>query len=78
MQLISTTRVAEKLSVSGRKVRDLMKAGELPAVRVGRCLRFREEDVDALIRRRYQTNLADPNQPKRDKQHSEGVGGKSN
>ena len=66
MQLITTARVAKQLSVSGRKVRDLMKAGELPAVRVGRCLRFREEDVDAFIRRRYQTNLADPNQSKRD------------
>ena len=51
MHLISTARVAEKLSVSGRKVRDLMKAGELPAVRVGRCLRFRVEDVETFIRR---------------------------
>ena len=62
MQLISTARVAEKLSVSGRTVRNLLKAGELPALRVGRCLRFREEDVDAFIGRRCATNLADPNQ----------------
>lgn len=72
MQLISTARVAEKLAVSGRKVRDLMKAGELPTVRVGRCLRFREEDVEAFIRRQYQTNLAGPNPSTRDTQHSGG------
>ena len=54
MQLINTSSVAKKLSVSCRMVRILLKAGELPAVRVGRCLRFREEDVDAFIRRQYQ------------------------
>ena len=54
MQLINTSSVAKELSVSCRMVRILLKAGELPAVRVGRCLRFREEDVDAFIRRQNQ------------------------
>jgi excisionase family DNA binding protein len=37
-------------------VRKLIEKTELPAVRVGRCVRLREDDVDALIRRGYTGN----------------------
>ncbi len=34
-------------------IRKLIAANELPSVRVGRCVRLREDDVDALLRRGY-------------------------
>jgi hypothetical protein len=34
-------------------IRKLIALTELPSVRVGRCLRLRDDDVEALIRRGY-------------------------
>lgn len=31
----------------------LIKAGELPAIRVGKAYRLREDDVDAYLTKRY-------------------------
>ena len=45
--------VAELLRVSSMTVYRLIKAGDLPAVRVGRSFRVRDVDVDAYLASRY-------------------------
>jgi excisionase family DNA binding protein len=51
--LLKTDEVAETLSVSDRTVRDLVADGKLAAIRFGPRghLRFRREDVEALLER---------------------------
>ena len=44
------------LRVTSRTIYRLIKAGDLPAVRVGRQWRFRQSDLDAWLSRQ-QTNL---------------------
>jgi excisionase family DNA binding protein len=46
---LTTTEVLEYLHVNLRTVYRLLKAGRLPAVRVGRQWRFRKADVDAWL-----------------------------
>jgi len=46
---LTTTEVIEYLQVNLRTVYRLLKAGKLPAVRVGRQWRFRKADVDAWL-----------------------------
>lgn len=41
------------MRVSSMTVYRLIKAGDLPAVRVGRSFRVREEDVDRYLGSRY-------------------------
>jgi len=53
MQLNTIRHTATRLSVSAATIRRLIERAELPVVRVGRCVRLREDDVDALIRRGY-------------------------
>jgi excisionase family DNA binding protein len=48
---LTTTEVIEYLQVNLRTVYRLLKAGKLPAVRVGRQWRFRKADVDAWLER---------------------------
>jgi excisionase family DNA binding protein len=45
--------VADIMRVSTMTVYRLIKAGDLPAVRVGKSFRLREDDVDAYLSRRY-------------------------
>ncbi|MEA2497891.1 MAG: hypothetical protein QOH26_296 [Actinomycetota bacterium] len=45
--------VARQLRVSNMTVYRLVKAGELPAVRVGRGYRIRESDVLRYLEKRY-------------------------
>lgn len=51
MQLSTIGQVADRLAVSSATIRRLIAMAKLPIVRVGRCVRLREEDVQALIRR---------------------------
>ena len=51
MQLHTIRQAATRLAVSTTTIRRLIKMTELPAIRIGRCVRLREEDVEALIRR---------------------------
>ena len=51
MQLHTISEVAQRLAVSSPTIRRLIARAELPTVRVGRCLRLRDDDVEALIRR---------------------------
>ncbi len=50
---VTVGEVARKLRVSNMTVYRLIQAGELPAVRVGKSYRLREEDVDAYLAARY-------------------------
>ncbi len=46
---LTTERVLEYLQVNLRTVYRLIKAGKIPAVRVGRQWRFRKRDIDAWL-----------------------------
>jgi excisionase family DNA binding protein len=48
-QLLNVRQVAETLAVSVRQVWKLVSLGELPVIRVGRCTRFDQRDVQAWI-----------------------------
>lgn len=45
--------VAEELRVSDMTVYRLIHSGELPALRVGKSYRIREDDFDAYVARRF-------------------------
>src|ERR1700676_5129848 len=46
---LTTEEVLEYLQVNLRTVYSLIKAGKIPAVRVGRQWRFRKRDIDAWL-----------------------------
>lgn len=50
---VTVGEVARQLRVSNMTVYRLISAGELPAVRIGKSYRLREEDVDAYLSSRY-------------------------
>ena len=49
-KLIKADQVAERLSVAPATIRKWIHFGWLPVVRLGRSVRVREEDCDALAR----------------------------
>jgi excisionase family DNA binding protein len=49
----TVAEVASLLRVSNMTVYRLVQAGELPAVRVGRSYRIREQDVDSYLASHY-------------------------
>jgi len=51
--LLAAGDVAKTLALSVRSVRRLIASGELPSVRLGRAVRVRQIDVDALIGRQW-------------------------
>lgn len=55
-QLLTAGEVAEMLRVSTMTVYRLIRAGELPAVRVGRSYRVRQGDLDGYL----EDQLVDP------------------
>ena len=52
-RLLTPNEVAEALRVSSMTVYRLIKAGDLPAARIGRSFRIREDDVDAYLQARF-------------------------
>ena len=52
-RFLTVQEVADLMRVSSMTVYRLIKAGELPAVRVGRSFRVSEPDVDAYLAARY-------------------------
>jgi excisionase family DNA binding protein len=50
---VTVAEVARQLRVCNMTVYRLISAGELPAVRVGKSYRLREEDVDAYLAASY-------------------------
>jgi excisionase family DNA binding protein len=54
---LTTDEVLDYLKVTSRTIYRLIRAGDLPAVRIGRQWRFRQSDLDAwLDRQRASTN----------------------
>ncbi len=51
-QLLTVHQAARRLNVSRSAVYALIERGVLPAIRLGRAIRFRPEDVDELYRQR--------------------------
>jgi excisionase family DNA binding protein len=52
-RFLTVAEVASLLRVSTMTVYRLIKAGDLPAVRVGRSYRVAEDDVDGYLARQY-------------------------
>ncbi|MEO7556702.1 MAG: helix-turn-helix domain-containing protein [Acidimicrobiales bacterium] len=52
-RLLTVAEVASLLRVSNMTVYRLLKAGELPSVRIGKSFRVREDDLDAYLADRY-------------------------
>jgi excisionase family DNA binding protein len=52
-KFLTPQEVADLLRVSSMTVYRLIKAAELPAVRVGKAYRIREDDIDRYLAARY-------------------------
>ena len=52
-QVLTVAEVARALRVSNMTVYRLISSGQLPAVRVGKSYRLREEDVDHYLAARF-------------------------
>jgi excisionase family DNA binding protein len=52
-RFFTVAEVAHQLRVSNMTVYRLVKAGQIPAVRVGRGYRLREDDVRKYLEQRY-------------------------
>jgi excisionase family DNA binding protein len=52
-RFLTVTEVADLLRLSKMTVYRLINAGELPAVRIGKSFRVREDDLDAFIASQY-------------------------
>ena len=52
-RFLTVSEVAEALRVSNMTVYRLINSGELPAVRIGKSFRLREEDVDRYLGGRF-------------------------
>jgi excisionase family DNA binding protein len=57
--LLSKLEAAKRLGLSARTVHDLIKRGDLPAVRFGSRVLIRPTDIDALIDGRIATATKD-------------------
>jgi len=53
--LLKIQEVADKLSISENQVYVLKTTGKLPFIKIGRSLRFDEEDITDFIRKRKRT-----------------------
>lgn len=52
--LLTVAEVAEKLRLNQQTVRNWIDAGSLPAIRVGRRVRIKREDLDRILESGYQ------------------------
>jgi excisionase family DNA binding protein len=52
-RFLTAGEVAERMRVSKMTVYRLIRAGKLPAVRIGRAFRVREDDVEAYLDSSY-------------------------
>jgi excisionase family DNA binding protein len=52
-RFVTVSEVANLLRVSNMTVYRLVQAGQLPAIRVGRSYRIREDDVDKYLAAQY-------------------------
>jgi excisionase family DNA binding protein len=49
-RLLTVSEAAKQLSLSERTLRRMIASGDLPAVRLGRAVRVRQEEVFYLVR----------------------------
>jgi excisionase family DNA binding protein len=56
VNLLSVEQVAEYVGLSIYTVRRLARIGALPAAKIGRSYRFKQDDLDAYIRKQYKEN----------------------
>lgn len=56
-QLITVTEAAERLGLSRSKMYELLAAGEMPSVRIGRTRRIDTEDLVAFVEQHRQPAL---------------------
>ena len=54
MTMLTPEEVAEKLRVHPNTVRDYLKQGILPGIKLGRAWRVEEKDLEAFIKERKQ------------------------
>ena len=52
-RFLTVAEVAAIVRVSTMTVYRLIKAGDIPAIRVGKSFRLREDDVDAYLSKQY-------------------------
>jgi excisionase family DNA binding protein len=52
-RFLTVNEVADLLRVSSMTIYRLIKEGEMPAVRVGKSYRLREDDIDAYLAKQY-------------------------
>jgi len=50
-RLMTSKNAAKYLCISERKLWDMTKTGEIPAVRLGRAVRYDRSDLDSFIQR---------------------------
>lgn len=50
LRLLTVSDAAKQLSLSERTLRRMITGGDLPAFRLGRAIRIRQEDVFHLVR----------------------------
>lgn len=55
-KLLKPHEVAERLNVSKPQVYLMLRNGEIPVVRIGRCVRVREIDLEEYIQRNLEQN----------------------
>jgi len=58
--LISGREAAKLLSVCERTLYSLTKAGEIPAVRIGRAVRYSVDELQAWVRRASEKKCENP------------------
>lgn len=51
-RLLTARQVADRLGLSTETVLSWVRRGELPAFKLGRAIRFREDDLDAWLAQR--------------------------
>jgi len=51
-KMLTPSEIAEKLNLHPNTVRDYLKAGVLPGVKLGRVWRVEEEDLDKFLKER--------------------------
>jgi excisionase family DNA binding protein len=52
-RFVTVAEVADRLRVSTMTVYRLIQSGELPAARIGKSYRLRQEDVDDFLAQRF-------------------------
>ena len=54
-ELLNVKQTAKILAISPRKLWEITNRKDIPHVRIDRCVRYREEDIDAYVTRKRVT-----------------------